>query len=65
MVQTLIDTCLQRMKGKMQAQNLCMIMKAADVFGEDELWEMCQNGILRDPRHVLPSETLGSCAAIV
>lgn len=58
MVQALIDKCLHRLKCKMQAHNLCMIMEAAHVFGEDELWEMCQNGILRDPRHVLPSETL-------
>ena len=58
MVQNLIDKCLQRLKGKMLPENLCLIMEAAHIFGEPELRERSRNKILQNPKQVLTSDSL-------
>ena len=69
LVQGLVNKCLQKLKGKMMTSNLCLIMEAAHVFGENELREMCRTEILRDPKQVLPMESLAElcsdCLALV
>ena len=42
----------------MLSTNLCLIMEAAHVYGENELRDMCRTGILRNPKQVLPLESL-------
>ena len=53
----------------MMKSNLCLSMEAAHVFGENELREMCRTEILRDPKRVLPTESLAElcsdCLALV
>lgn len=58
MVPAVVGKCRQKLKGKMLTTNLCMIMEAAHVFIEKELWEMCRTGILRNPKQVFPRESL-------